>query len=55
MHSLRELIEKMSLATEENEDGAIVLKRDGELKAYSKEEAEVVRNKWLKEDLEGKN
>lgn len=51
MQSFRELIEKMSLLSEETPDGAIVLKRDGKVKTYSKEEAVEVRNKWLMEDL----
>lgn len=51
MQSFRELIEKMSLVSEQTPDGAIVLTRNGEMKTYSKEEAVAVRNAWLMEDL----
>lgn len=53
MKRLRNLLEQMSLLSEETPDGAIVLTRNGEAKTYSKEEAVMIRNQWLKEDLEG--
>ena len=53
MRSLRELLEEMSLLSEEHPDRAIAFSKDGELKTYSKEEAEAIRNKWLTTDLEG--
>lgn len=51
MRSLRELLEEMSLLSEEHPDRAITFSEDGELKTYSKEEAEAIRNKWLTENL----
>ena len=53
MRSLRELLEEMSLLSEEHPDRAITFSEDGALKTYSKEEAEAIRNKWLTTDLEG--
>lgn len=53
MKRLRELLEEMSLLSEEHPDRAIAFSEDGELKTYSKEEAAAIKNKWLTEDLEG--
>ena len=53
MKRLRELLEEMSLLSEEHPDRAITFSEDGELKTYSKEEAEAVKKNWLTTDLEG--
>lgn len=51
MKRLRELLEEMSLLSEAHPDRAIVFSEDGEMKTYSKEEAEAVKKNWLTENL----